>query len=97
MNKKISPKKAKEIKIINLEEKYIKFLDKYSRVELLLALTVALYSKLISSEDARRSVERMMTSKKHISNAFGLSESFLSFVTQAFIRDSTEGFLTKNK
>jgi hypothetical protein len=97
MNKKISPKKAKEVKIIKLDEKYIKFLDKYSRMELLLALTVALSSKLILSKDATKAVERMITSKKRLINAFGLSEKFLTFVTQAFIRDSAEGFLTKNK
>lgn len=97
MSKIKSPKKVREIKIINLEEKYIKFLDKYSRVELLIALTIALYSKLISSEDARKSVERMTTSKKTIRNAFGLSESFLTFATQAFIRNSAEEFLIKNK
>jgi len=97
MNKKISPKKAKEVKITKLDERYIKFLDKYSRVELLLALTVALSSKLISSEDAKKAVVRIVSSERHLRNAFGLSESFLTFVTQAFIRDSAEEFLTKNK
>ncbi|MFA6586220.1 MAG: hypothetical protein WCS86_03625 [Candidatus Paceibacterota bacterium] len=97
MHRKISPKKAKEIKITKLNEKYIKFLDNYSRIELLLALTVALSSKLISSEDANGAVARIVSSEKRLKNAFGLSESFLLFVTQAFIRDSAGGFLTKNK
>jgi hypothetical protein len=89
MSKLKSPKKAKEeMKIIKLDEKYTKFADNYSKAELLIALTIVLFSKLISSEDAKRSVERMVTSKKAIRNAFSLSESFLTFATQAFIRDS---------
>lgn len=98
MSKLKSPKKAKEeVKIIKLDEKYTKLADNYSKAELLIALTIVLFSKLISSEDAKRSVERMITSKKSIRNAFGLSESFLTFATQAFIRDSAEEFLIKNK
>jgi hypothetical protein len=97
MNKQISPKKARGVKITKLEEKHIKFLDKYSRAELLIALTVALSSKLILSEDANKAVARIVSSKKYLRNAFRLSESFLTFVTQAFIRDSAEGFLTKKK
>lgn len=97
MSKINSPKKAKGVKITKLEEKYIKFLDKYSRVELLIALTVALSSKLILSKDAYGAVERIVSSKKRLRNAFGLSEKFLTFVTLAFIRNSKEEFLTKNK
>lgn len=98
MSKQISPKKAKEeVKIIKLEEKDMKFLDKYSKVELLIILTIALSSKLILSKDAKLAVERMITSKKAIKNAFGLSESFLTFATQAFIRNGKEELLAKNK
>lgn len=97
MSKLKSPKKAKEVKITKLEEKYIKFLDKYSKIELLIALTVALSSKLILSKDAYKAVARITSSKKRTRNAFGLSEKFLTFVTLAFIRDSAEEFLIKNK
>ena len=98
MNKKISPKKTKgEVEIIKLEEKYLKFMDKYSKLDLLTALTIALSSKLILSKDATKAVERIITSKKRLRNAFGLSESFLVFATQAFIRNSNEELLAENK
>jgi hypothetical protein len=98
MSNKNSPKKAKvEVKTIKLEEKYIKFLDKYSKLDLLTALTIALSSKLILSKDATKAVERMITSKKRLRNAFGVSESFLTFATQAFIRNSKEEALADIK
>ena len=97
MSKINSSKKAKEIKILKLEEKYTKFVDKYSKADLLIALTIALSSKLILSKDAKVAVERMITSKKGLRNAFGLSESFLTFATQTFIRNNNEDLLAKNK
>jgi hypothetical protein len=91
MSKTNSLKKAKEeVKITKLEEKYTKFLDKYSKAELLIVLTIALSPKLILSKDAKIAVERMITSKKALRDAFGLSESFLTFATQAFIRNNKE-------
>lgn len=98
MSKKNSLNKAKEeVKITKLEEKYTKFLNKYSKVELLIVLTIALSSKLILSKDAKMAVERMITSKKALRDAFGLSESFLTFATQAFIRNSKEKALADIK
>jgi hypothetical protein len=98
MSKKNSLNKAKEeVKITKLEEKYIKFLNKYSKVELLIVLTIALSSKLILSKDATIAVERMLTSKKALRDAFGLSESFLTFATQAYIRNSKEEALADIK
>lgn len=82
----------KKNKITRLEEKYTKFLTKYSKTELLIVLTIALSSKLILSNDAKIAVERMMTSKKALRSAFGLSESFLTFATQAFIRKDKEEY-----
>jgi len=98
MSKKNSLNKAKEeVKITKLEEKYIKFLNKYSKVELLIVLTIALSSKLILSKDTTIAVERMLTSKKALRDAFGLSETFLTFATQAYIRNSKEEALADIK
>ena len=92
-----SSEAKEEVKITKLDEKYIKFLNKYSKLELLLVLTIALSSKLILSKDAKMAVERMITSKKALRDAFGLSESFLIFATQAFIRNSEKEALADIK
>lgn len=98
MSKTNSHKRAKErVKITKLEEKYIKFLNKYSKVEILIVLTIALSSKLILSKDAKMAVGHMTTSKKALRNAFSLSEGFLAFATKAFIRNSKEEALVDIK
>jgi hypothetical protein len=85
MSKTNSLKKAKvEAENIMIGHKYTNFADKYSKEDLLMALTLALSSKFISAKDVEKSVDRIVTSKKCLEGAFKLSEMFLKFVTRNF-------------
>lgn len=92
MSKKNSNRKVdkEEIRIIKIEDKQLKFLDKYSELDLLMALTIALSSKLILSKDAQKAIGHMATSKKTMRDALSLSEAFLKFVKKSFSRNSLE-------
>ena len=98
MSNKNSPKKAKvEVKNIIIGHKYTDFADKYSKEDLLMALTLALSSKYISSRDVERSVNRIVDNKKCLEGSFKLSEMFLKFVTRAFLRNDKEKALVDIK
>lgn len=77
----------KKVKIIKLEEKYVKFIDNYSKLELLIALTLALSSKLISSKDVCLAVNRLTANKKHLKDSMDLSNKFLKFIKEDFLRE----------
>lgn len=98
MSKKISPKKAKkELKIIELDGKLFDFADRFSREDIIMALTLALSSKIVLSGDVIKTVKRLMFNKKALESALSLSEDFLLFITEAFIADSKEELLARNK
>jgi hypothetical protein len=75
----------KESKII-IGHKYTNFADKYSKEDLLMALTLALSSKFIPAKEVEKAVGRIINSKRILKNAFKLSESFLVFVTKYFLK-----------
>ena len=77
--------KGVEVENIIIGHKYTNFADKYSKEDLLMALTLALSSKFISARDAEKSVDRIVTSEKCLEGAFELSEKFLKFVTTNFM------------
>jgi hypothetical protein len=86
MSKTNSPKKAKvEVKNIIIGHKYTDFADKYSKEDLLMALTLLISSKFISARDVEKSVNRIVDNKKCLEGAFKLSEMFLKFVTRNFM------------
>ncbi|MFA6515092.1 MAG: hypothetical protein WCT42_02395 [Candidatus Paceibacterota bacterium] len=85
MSKKNSPKKAKVgVENIMIGHKYTNFADKYSKEDLLMALTLVLSSKFISAKDVEKSVNRIVDNEKCLEGAFKLSEMFLKFVTRNF-------------
>ncbi|KKR43394.1 MAG: hypothetical protein UU10_C0004G0002 [Parcubacteria group bacterium GW2011_GWF1_40_6] len=69
---------------IIIGHKYTNFADKYSKEDLLMALTLALSSKFIPAKEVGKAVDRIINSKRILKNAFKLSESFLVFVTKSF-------------
>ena len=76
--------KEAEIETIIIGHKYTNFADKYSKEDLLMALTLALSSKFISAKDVEKSVGRMVDSEESLKSAFKISESFLVFITKSF-------------
>lgn len=82
-------KKVKEVEVENIiiGHEYTNFADKYSKEDLLMALTLAVTSspKFISPKDIRKSVDRIVTNKKCLKIAFELSENYLKFITKNFI------------
>lgn len=77
----------KNVKIIKLEEKYVKFIGNYSKIELLIALTLALSSKLITSDDVNSAVKKLTANKKYLKDSMDLSNKFLKFIKEDFLRE----------
>ena len=86
----------KEIKVIEMDEKLFSCADGFSREEILVALMLALSSKLILSKDTIKAVHHLMFNKKDLKAAFGLSKDYLTFVTKSFFTNKEE-FLKQNK